>query len=90
MKKYQIKDLTENQFRLILESLLFSTSTYVNASWYNEETDDLMDCVLKLRKNHPEILVKNVSIFKEKKYEDNYAKKIVDYFPEIIENGVEL
>ena len=90
MKKYQIKDLTEDQFRLILESLLFSTSTSVNASWYNEETDNLMDCVLKLRKKHPEVLVKNVSIFKEKKYEDNYAKKIVDYFPEILENGGEL
>ncbi|NBO36293.1 hypothetical protein EBU91_01970 [bacterium] len=90
MKTYSIKNLTEDQYRLILESLLFSTSTSVNAKWYNEDTDVLMECLLKMRKSNPEILLKNVSIFKEKSYEDSYAKKIVDFFPEVLENITEL
>jgi hypothetical protein len=86
MKKYSIENLTENQYRLILESLLFSASTTVNAQWYSEETDELFDCALKLRKENPEIISKGVTIFKEKEYQDSYAKKILDFFPEILQN----
>jgi hypothetical protein len=86
MKKYSIDNLTEDQYRLILEALLFSASTSVNAEWYSEETDILFDCALKLRKENSKITSKGVTIFKEKKYEDSYAKKILDFFPEILKN----
>lgn len=86
MKKYSIDNLTEDQYRLILEALLFSASTSVNAEWYLEETNTLFDCALKLRKENPKITSKGVTIFKEKKYEDSYAEKILNFFPEILKN----
>jgi len=85
MKTYSIDNLTEDQYRLITESLLFSASTSVNAKWYSEETELLYDTALSLRAKHPEILTKNIHIIEEEEYYDEYAGNIINYFPEILE-----
>ena len=83
MKTYSVENLSENELRLLTESLLFSASTSVNAKWYSEDDEELMDLAIKLRKNHPEVLMKNIFILEEKTYHDKFSKKIIDFFPEI-------
>jgi len=46
----------------------------------------LMDIGLSLRKKNPNVLTKNVYILKNEEYHDVFSKKIVDFFPEILEN----
>ena len=86
MKTYSIDNLSEDQYRLITEALLFSASTSVNARWYSEEDQSLMELAISLRKKDPNILMKNIFILKEKEYHDEFADPIIDYFPEILEN----
>jgi AAA+ superfamily predicted ATPase len=83
---YSIDNLDKDQLRLIIESLLFSTSTSVNAKWYEEENKQLFDLCIYLRKKFPEILTKDVYIIDEKEYYDEYATDIIDYYPEILES----
>jgi steroid 5-alpha reductase family enzyme len=65
---------------------LFSGSTSVNARWYNDNSNDLVDIGIFLRKKHPNILTENIFLLKEKEYHDEFSEKIIDFFPEIIEN----
>jgi hypothetical protein len=85
MKSYNINNLTEEQLRLIIEALLFSSSTTVNARWYSEEDEALKNMALNLRKEFPEVLTKNILIIEEKEYYDEFAPEIIDLFPEILE-----
>lgn len=85
MKTYSIDNLTEDQFRLITEALLFSASTSVNAKWYSEDSEVLFNTVLSLREKHPEVLTKNVHILEDEDFYDEYAEKILSYFPELLE-----
>jgi hypothetical protein len=86
MKTYSIENLTEEQYRLILESILFSASTSVNSRWYMDNETVLMDIGLSLRKKNPNVLTKNIYILKDEEYHDVFSKKIIDFFPEILEN----
>lgn len=90
MKTYCIDNLTEEQYRLIMESVLFSASTSINARWYVDNEEELMKIGLNLRKNNPNVLTENIFFIKEEKYHDSFTKKIVDYFPEILETVYEL
>lgn len=83
---YSLDNLTKDQLRLIIESLLFSTSTSVNAKWYEEENKELFDLVISLRKTYPDVLTKDVYIIDEKEYYDEYATEIINYYPEILES----
>jgi len=85
MKSYNINNLTEEQLRLIIEALLFSASTTVNARWYSEEDEALKNMALNLRKEFPEVLTKNISIIEEEEYYDEFAPEIIDLFPELLE-----
>jgi hypothetical protein len=85
MKSYNINNLTEEQLRLIIEALLFSSSTTVNARWYSEEDENLKNMALELRKEYPEVLTKNISIIEEEEYYDKFAPEIIDFFPEVLE-----
>lgn len=85
MKSYNINKLSEEQLRLIIEALLFSSSTTVNARWYSEEDESLLNMALNLRKEFPEVLTKNISIIEEEEYYDKFAPDIIDFFPEVLE-----
>jgi hypothetical protein len=85
MKSYNINNLSEEQLRLIIEALLFSSSTTVNARWYSEEDESLLNMALELRKEFPEVLTKNISIIEEEEYYDKFAPEIINFFPEVLE-----
>lgn len=86
MKTYSINNLSEDQLRLIIESLLFSSSVSVNGNWYKEESEECVNLAYSLRKENNNVLLKNVFILKEKEYYDEHADEIIKYFPEILEN----
>jgi 4-diphosphocytidyl-2C-methyl-D-erythritol kinase len=82
MKTYSIDNLTEEQLRLITETLLFASSVDVNANWYYENYQNMFDMALSIRKKYPNILLKNTFIIKEQ-YENEFSERLVNYFPEI-------
>lgn len=85
MSKYSIENLTKDQYRLIIEALLFSASSDTNASWYAEEDQTFMEMAVQLRQKHPEVLLKDVFILEDGVYHDEFTKTIMENFPEIIE-----
>lgn len=87
MKTKECKlNLTASQFKLILESLLFHSSVDINSRWSKTECEDAFDLIDSLRNQHPKILTDNLFVFNEEIYHDKITEKIVDLFPEIIEN----
>ena len=82
MKTYSIDNLSEEQLRLITETLLFASSVDVNANWYFENYQNMFDMALSIRKKYPNVLLKNTYIIKEE-YEDEFSEKLTNYFPEI-------
>jgi hypothetical protein len=85
MKSYSIDNLSKKQFQLIIESLLFSTSCDINAKWYEDELNEMSGLVIGLRSNNPEVLTENIFVLKETEYE-KYTQKLLDFFPEVLEN----
>jgi hypothetical protein len=79
-------NLTKEQLKIVLESLLFHSSVDINSRWCKDECDLSYDLAKNIRQKHPKILTENVYIFKEDSLHDDISKKIVDLFPETLEN----
>lgn len=87
MKGSKIKlNLTESEFKIVLESLLFHSSVDVNSRWCKDECDAGLELAENLRKSYPKILTENLYVFKDTTFHDISTEKIVDLFPETIEN----
>lgn len=84
-REYKL-NLTHSQLKLILESLLFHTSVDVNSRWCKNECDEGMKLAENLRNLYPKILTDNLFVFNETIYHDETTEKIVDLFPEVLEN----
>jgi len=91
-------NLTAREYQLILESILFTCSIDVSCNVYREETEDIKNLGIKLRKLYPEILTENVKITEIPPYAtkfgdggefycDEHTPEILHYFPEIVENS---
>lgn len=80
---YNINSLSPEELKIILESLLFSSSTAVCSDWYKENTKISFDIAKKIRQMFPEIIVDNVYIHKNKPLLDEYSEELIKYFPEI-------
>lgn len=87
--KYQL-NLTEQQLKVVLESLLFHSSVDVNSRWCKDECETGIDLAQNLRKTYPSILTENLYVFKDTIYHDSTTEKIVDLFPETLENNPNL
>lgn len=81
-KKYSIDNLTEEQLRLITETLLYASTVEVHTKWYYKNYKTMFDLALDIRKKNPEVLLKNTFIMKEN-FEDEFSKEISNYFPEL-------
>jgi hypothetical protein len=88
---YSLNSLTKEEVKTILESLLFSSSVDVCASFYKEESLNTFELAKKIRIMFPEIILDNINVTKisdEKNdmvYHDEHTSEIVKYFPEILE-----
>jgi hypothetical protein len=84
-KTYNLQSLSEDELKNILESLLFSSSVDVCASWYKENSLISIELAKKIRLMFPEIVLENVYIYDDEKIilNDEFSKDILEYFPEL-------
>lgn len=79
--------LTKDEIKLILESLLFSSSVDVGASWYQEDTKNMVNLAEKIRCKFDDVPLENVYIthFLEDSelFMDKHSNTIIKNFPEI-------
>jgi hypothetical protein len=82
---YELNNLTKTDLVTILESLLFSCSVDVNASWYKENIDVMLNLIKRIRITHPEILTENIYICETdiNMLNDEHSEEIINIFPEI-------
>jgi hypothetical protein len=82
---YSINSLSKEEVATILESLLFSSSTDVCASWYKEESLKAFDIAKKIRQLFPDVILENVYLYEGKdiQFHDEHSNEILDLFPEI-------
>ena len=82
-------NLTVEEYKLILESLLFACSVDVSAKWYEEDIEKFKSLCFRLRKIHPKILTENSKVVINEKsnleFYDDHTDEILQYFPEILE-----
>ena len=82
---YSLNSLSKKEVAIILESLLFSSSTDVCADWYKENVLLAFEVAQKIRKWFPDIVLENVYLYegKETEFHDEHSKEIKQFFPEI-------
>lgn len=90
-ESYSLNSLTKEEVKIIIESLLFSSSVDICASFYKEETLNMFELAKKIRKMFPEIILDliNTNRVKDEKdnlvFHDHHTEEIVKFFPEILE-----
>lgn len=81
--------LTIEEYKIILEALLFACSVDVSAKWYNEDIEKFKNICFRMRKEYPEILTESTKIVINQKdnFElyDTHTDEIMEYFPEMVE-----
>lgn len=88
--------LERDEVKTLIEALLYSSSPSINANWYFDDINKICKLACKIREQNPSILSENITFnaewqyaFEEneyKKIDQIFCKKIVDIYPEIIEN----
>lgn len=80
--------LTQEEFSLMMESLLFSCSVDANADWDYDDTMKIKDMLLRLRIENPSIPTNRINVLSkidEKfEYNDIHTEELVKFFPEIV------
>ena len=89
---YSINSLEKEEVAIILESLLFSSSTDVCASWYKEESLKALEVAKKIRQSFPEVILENVYLYEsdDNEFHDEHSNEISQFFPEIKKSIKEL
>jgi hypothetical protein len=84
-ESYSLNSLSKKEIAIILESLLFSSSTDVCADWYKENVLLALEVAQKIRRSFPEIVLENIYLYENKEYgfHDEHSNEIKKYFPEI-------
>lgn len=86
---YNLNNITHNQIKLIIETLLYAGSVDINSAWYKNDIEEIVELAMSLRKIASNIPLKNIYVFEEE-YIDTTTKKILDYFPELLDNKPKL
>lgn len=86
LNKFNIDSLSQEEFKSIIEALLFASSVDIIANWYKDDALMFLNVAKKLRNKYPEVLLDSVYVYDEEKIElnDEHAKEILQYFPELI------
>lgn len=89
-KNTVVLNLSVEEYRYILESILFACSVDVSANWYEEDIEKFKNLAFRLRTEFPKIPTENtkVVINEKENFElyDAHTDDILKYFPEIVEN----
>jgi hypothetical protein len=89
---FNLSSLSKEELSTILETLLFSSSVDICANWYKENSINMMEVAKKIRKMYPQILIENVYVYESKDVEhnDDHTDEIINMFPEIRKERLEL
>jgi hypothetical protein len=91
---FNINSLTREEVKTILQSLLFSSSVDVSASFYKEECLNMLELAKKIRSMFPNVLLDVVSITPvldendKEVFHDEHTTEIIKNFPEILESVI--
>lgn len=87
-ESYNLNSLTKKEIAIILESLLFASSTDVCSEWYKKNVILAFNVAQKIRKCFPDVTLDGVFLYENENFEfhDEHSKEIKQYFPEIIKN----
>lgn len=84
--------LSEEEVKIVLESLLFASSVDVCANWYKDDIDSMIDLSKKIRLQHPKIPTESIYVTRVNEYgfDETQTDEIVSYFPELEINKEEI
>ena len=87
-KKYILDNLQEEDIKLILESLLFSSSVDVCSFWGKDEMYKIIDLALKIRTTYPNIVTENVVLHgvDDDTFFDQHSNELPKFFPDLNKN----
>lgn len=90
-KKY-ILNCNKDEIRLILESLLYSSSVDVMGQFDIDYCKKFLTLAEKIRTLNTDVLLENLELLKmdNSKFEDDHSNQIVNLFPEIVIENIEV
>ena len=85
-KTYNISNLSKEEIKLILESLLYTSSVDVTGNYDQSFCEKFYNIASSIRNKYPEIITENLEVFKNEKivFSDLITDKIIKLFPEVI------
>jgi hypothetical protein len=81
---------SKDETNLIIECLLFSSSVNIGADWQEDDFLKMLTLAKKIKKNINKIDLKNLMLYKEENYEDNWTEELCKEFGKDIQQEVEL
>ena len=88
-KESIVLHLSVEEYRYILEALLFACSVDISAKWYEEDVEKFKTLAFRLRTKFPKIPTENTNVVINEKENfelyDAHTDDILEYFPEILE-----
>lgn len=88
-KTYNISNLTKDELKLILESLLYASSVDVTGNYDYSYSKKFYNIASNIRNKHPNVITENIEVFKNENipFSDKITSDIIKTFPEtIVEN----
>jgi hypothetical protein len=85
-KTYTIPNLTKEELKLILESLLYTSSVDVTGNYDESFCKNFYNIALNIRINNPDIILENLEVFNPNKikFSDTITHDIIKTFPEVL------
>jgi hypothetical protein len=88
-QKDYILNLNKEEIKLVLESLLYSSSVDVTGQFDIGHCKEFFNLAKKIRYSNTDIILENLELFKGVKYEDEHSEDISKVFPEIVVEEIE-
>lgn len=87
-KKYILDNLQEEDIKLILESLLFSSSVDVCSYWDKNDMYKIIDLAIKIRTIYPDVVTENVILhgYDDDNFFDQHSNELPKFFPDLSKN----
>jgi hypothetical protein len=85
-KTYTISNLTKEELKLILESLLYTSSVDVTGNYDESFCKNFYDIALNIRLKNPDVILENLEVFNPDniKFSDAITHDIIKTFPEVV------
>jgi len=87
-KKYILDNLHREDIKLILESLLYSSSVDVCSYWDKDEMYKIIDLAVKIRTTYPDVVTENVILHgsEDDNFFDQHSNELPKFFPDLSKN----